>query len=163
MAPSVLHRIRIILADDQAEIRALGRQMLAELGFTNVECAVDGYDAYRKFVMKPASLVITDLSMSPVDGLELIRLIRTAPDSPNRYVPIIVLSCNTDEESVAQARDAGINDFLAKPMSLNTLYSHLEALIARPQNFIKTGSYFGPNRRRHIPAQRVHERRSMQA
>ena len=160
MATSILNRIRIILADDQAEIRTLGRQMLADLGFINVECASDGYDAYRKFVAKPASMVITDLNMMPVDGLELIRRIRTAPDSPNRYVPIIVLSCNTDEESVSLARDAGINDFLAKPLSVNTLYTHLETLIARPQKFIRAGGYFGPNRRRHIPTPRAQERRA---
>jgi CheY-like chemotaxis protein len=158
MAASVLNRIRILLADDQSEMRMLARQMLSEIGFTNVELAADGSDAYRRFVLNPASLVITDLQMAPVDGMALVRLIRTGPDSPNRFVPIMVLSGNTDEQTVETARDAGINDFLAKPLSVDTLYRHLETLIARPQKFVRSGSYFGPNRRR-ASSPRAFERR----
>jgi CheY-like chemotaxis protein len=163
MGSSVLNRIRILVADDRAEVRQMARSMLADLGFTNVDSASDGYDAYRKFVLKPASLVITDLEMAPVNGLELIRMIRTGPDSPNRYVPVVVLSCNTDADTVERARDAGVNDILAKPLSINTLYTHIEALVARPQRFVRAVHYFGPDRRRHVPTQRAAERRRVPA
>lgn len=159
MGISVLSRVRVLVADDQAEMRRLARQMLTEMGFSNLELAHDGADAYRKFVIHPAALVITDLHMVPIGGLELIRRIRTAPDSPNRYVPIIVLSCNSDADTVELTRDAGINDFLAKPLSVDTLYKHMEALIARPQKFVQSANYFGPNRRRHTPSPRAVERR----
>ncbi|HEY1721422.1 MAG TPA: response regulator [Magnetospirillaceae bacterium] len=152
--------IRILAVDDLIETRDLTREMLGAIGFRRVETARNGEDAYRRFVLNPAALVVTDLRMGPVDGLQLTRLIRTAPDSPNRFVPIMVLSCITDVETIGRARDAGVNDFLAKPLAIATLRTHLEWLIERPAKFVRSGTYFGPDRRLHAPTPRLHERRS---
>jgi CheY-like chemotaxis protein len=151
--------MRILAVDDKIETRAMMKEMLSAVGFHRVETARDGEDAWRRFVLNPAALVVTDLEMTPVDGLQLSRLIRMAPDSPNRYVPVVVLSCNTDSDTVQAARDAGVNDFLAKPLSIDTLYNHLEMLITRPQKFVQSKTYFGPDRRLHRPAPRTAERR----
>ena len=126
-------------------MRTLARTMLGELGFANVEAAADGDEAYRKFLAQPASLVITDLSLDAVDGIELVRRIRT--ESPNPFVPIIMLSGEAELDAVLRARDAGANDFLVKPVSIDTLYTHLYSVLAHRRSFVKSETYFGPDRR----------------
>ena len=86
--------------------------------------------------------------MEPLDGLDFVRLVRTAKDSPNPYVPIIMLSGYTEYRRVTEARDAGINEFLAKPISARALYLRFASIIDNPRPFIRTKSYFGPDRRR---------------
>jgi len=97
MSGSVLDRVRVLVADDRAELRTLLRDMLSEIGFNNVESAADGGDAYCRFLAQPAGLVITDLRMAPVDGLALTHMIRTAPDSPHRAAPILMTSGEAEE------------------------------------------------------------------
>jgi CheY-like chemotaxis protein len=159
MSGSVLDRMRILLVEDHAELRGLMRAMLGEIGFTNVEAAAEGGEAYRRFVKRPAALVITDLRMAPLDGLSLVRMIRTAPESPNRTVPIMVLSGDAALESVRAARDAGATDFLARPFSTDTLFTHLCRILRKPQPFVETSSYVGPSRRRRPPNPPGEERR----
>lgn len=158
-ALTLFRRIRILAVDDLAETRDLTREMLRAVGFHKVETARSGEDGYRKFILNPASLIVTDLRMAPMDGLAFTRMVRAAPDSPNRFVPIVVLSCLTDPETVHCARDAGANDFLAKPLRLETLRTHLAALIARPARFVRSPTYFGPDRRLHTQTRWSNERR----
>ncbi len=86
--------------------------------------------------------------MKPLDGIDFVKLVRTARDSPNPYVPIIMLSGYTEYRRVVEARDAGVNEFLAKPISAKALYQRFAAIIDNPRPFIRTESYFGPDRRR---------------
>ncbi len=86
--------------------------------------------------------------MEPLDGLDFVRLVRTAKDSANPYVPIIMLTGYTEYRRVVEARDAGVNEFLAKPISARALYQRFASIIDNPRSFIKTKNYFGPDRRR---------------
>ena len=95
-----------------------------------------------------ADVLIVDWHMQPLDGLDFVRLVRTASDSPNPYVPIIMLTGYTEYARVVEARDAGINEFLAKPISAKSLYLRFAAIIDNPRPFIRTKKYFGPDRRR---------------
>ena len=75
-------------------------------------------------------------------------MVRSGEDSPNPYVPIIMLTGHTELHRVCEARDAGVNEFLAKPISAKALYSRVASIIEFPRPFIRTKSYFGPCRRR---------------
>jgi len=86
--------------------------------------------------------------MDPLDGFDLSRLIRTSEDSRNPYVPIITISGHTEAHRIEEARDAGVNEFLAKPISATALYSRIHAVITQNREFIKTRMFFGPDRRR---------------
>jgi DNA-binding response OmpR family regulator len=77
-----------------------------------------------------------------------VRLVRTGKDSPNPFVPIIMLTGHTEMHRVIEARDAGVHEFLAKPISAKGLYSRVKSIIERPRPFIRAGLYFGPDRRR---------------
>lgn len=88
--------------------------------------------------------------MQPYDGIELIRRIRRDPRSPNKFVPIIMMTGYSHRARVEQARDMGVTEFLVKPFTAKDLYTRIEQLIERPRQFVDAGegTYFGPDRRR---------------
>jgi DNA-binding response OmpR family regulator len=93
-------------------------------------------------------IVITDWSMPIFDGLELAQMIRQPESKGNPYAPIIMLTGHSEKRRVTVARDAGVTEFLAKPISAKGLYQRILNVVANPRPFIKTKTYFGPDRRR---------------
>jgi two-component system, chemotaxis family, chemotaxis protein CheY len=75
-------------------------------------------------------------------------MIRQPGANANPFVPIIMLTGHTERTRVTRARDAGITEFLAKPISAKGLYQRVFSIVAHPRPFIKTATYFGPDRRR---------------
>src|SRR5205814_7236960 len=92
--------------------------------------------------------VITDWAMPIFDGLELTQMIRQPGANNNPYVPIIMLTGHSEKKRVIAARDAGVTEFLAKPISAKGLYQRILNVVANPRPFIRTRTYFGPDRRR---------------
>ena len=86
--------------------------------------------------------------MEPVNGCEFTKLLRTARDSPNHFVPIIMLTAYAERSKVEAARDAGVTEFCAKPVTATELYRKVCAVINTPRSFVRTSVYFGPDRRR---------------
>ena len=86
--------------------------------------------------------------MEPVDGEQFVRRLRDPRRSPDPFVPVILLTGFSELRRVRAARDFGVTDFLAKPVSAKTLYARLAALVERPRPFVRTRTYFGPCRRR---------------
>lgn len=86
--------------------------------------------------------------MDPMDGIEFTKLVRTAKDGRNHFVPIIMLTGFAQLERVIQARDAGVTEFLAKPFSTESLYSRIVSIVDHPRAFIRCKTYVGPDRRR---------------
>ena len=82
------------------------------------------------------------------DGLELAQMIRQPESKGNPYAPIIMLTGHSEKRRVTVARDAGVTEFLAKPISAKGLYQRILNVVANPRPFIKTKTYFGPDRRR---------------
>ncbi len=95
-------------------------------------------------------MILLDWEMPIVNGLEMTKLVRTANDSPNVYVPIIMISAHTEVDRICLARDAGANEFLAKPFSAGSLYSRLRTVLTGNRMFVSSGDYFGPDRRRTV-------------
>ena len=148
MADYNLERLNFLIADDNKHMRAMVKSLLLALGVRNVVEASDGADAFKELRHFPADIIICDWSMKPVDGLAFTRMVRSGKDSPNPFVPIIMLTGFTEMTRVVEARDAGIHEFLAKPISAKGLYSRIRSIIEHPRPFIRTGIYFGPDRRR---------------
>jgi DNA-binding response OmpR family regulator len=86
--------------------------------------------------------------MAPTDGIHLTKQIRMGGASPNKYVPIIMVTGHTEKARVEAARDAGVTEFLAKPITVQNLMSRLSEIVERPRPFVKCDTYFGPERRR---------------
>ena len=96
--------------------------------------------------------IITDWVMPLFDGLEFVQMIRQPDSNLNPYVPIIMLSAHSERHRVLEARDAGVNDFLCKPISAKSLHQRISAILLNPRPFIRAASYFGPDRRRQTAA-----------
>ncbi|HLT77961.1 MAG TPA: response regulator [Ferrovibrio sp.] len=110
-------------------------------------------------------VVITEWALSDDHtghtGMDIVHWIRNDPASPNRMMPIVMMTANSEEEYVCRARDCGVSEFVAKPYTVNGFYTRLAAAIARPRQFVRVGEYFGPDRRRRrLPDYEGPERRA---
>ncbi|HYD31256.1 MAG TPA: response regulator [Azospirillaceae bacterium] len=140
--------LKVLVIEDNQHFRMLIRTVLQTLGIRQVHEAVDGANALDILKTYPADLVIADWKMEPMDGIVFAHRLRRGPDSPNPYLPIIMVTGYSEARLVHEARDAGINEFLAKPISAKSLISRVVAVMSKPRPFVRTGGYFGPDRRR---------------
>ncbi len=152
-----LDNLSVLLVEDSKFIRTVVIGTLRALGIARIEVANDGGEAIRFIEAKramlppgisPVDLVISDLVMPEIDGLTLLRWIRTSPKSPDKFMPFIILSGAADRNYVEQTRDLGANEFLAKPFSAQTVADRILHCVYRPRRFILCKGYFGPDRRR---------------
>lgn len=143
-----LHNLSVLLVDDNAFMLRLMQNLCRGLGMIRMYQAEDCETAMLLLADKNVDLMITDWHMAPMDGLDLVKHVRTAPASDNPYLPIIMLTGHGDRERVCEARDAGVNMFMAKPVSAKALYERLIWMINNPLPFIRASGYFGPDRRR---------------
>lgn len=144
-----LGKLHILIADDLPAARRVLRDMLISLGVGRISEAENGRDALKRLRLVPPDILFTDWEMQPMDGIELIRTLRTAPDSPNPFLPIVLITAHSAVERVAAGRDAGATEVLAKPVTARSVAGRLTAIIERPRPFVKSATYFGPDRRRH--------------
>ncbi len=145
---SALQSLDILLADDNPNMRAIVSAMLKSVGVGRVREVDDGAAALEALKARPADMAIVDFRMLPVDGVTFTQLIRTAPDSPNPYMPIIMMTGHSEKRRVTEARDAGVTEFVAKPVNAPALLARIEAVILKPRPFVRSPSFFGPDRRR---------------
>ena len=154
MAEYNLARVTVMLVEDNAFIHQTLDDMLRHFRvekiskFKNGEEAIVHLKALKLAGDATPDIIISDLIMSPINGQLLLRWVRTAKESPNRFVPFIMISGAADRDFVASVRDLGVSEFLAKPFSVQTVFSHLSSTIERPRPFVATKGYFGPDRRR---------------
>ncbi len=140
--------LNILVIEDDQYMRMLIKDLLNAFGAGTVRTAKDGGSAYETLRHFPADIVIVDWLMRPVNGLEFLKQVRNAVDSPNAYVPAIMLTAFTEVERVKECRDAGITEFLAKPIKPQTLYDRIARIIKDQRQFVRSETYFGPDRRR---------------
>lgn len=143
-----LERLQVLIADDNREMRAITATILRSAGFRHLREADSGREALAALAYFPADLAIVDFKMTPMNGVEFTRRVRQGPDSPNPYLPIIMLTGHARADRVGAARDAGVTEFLAKPITARTLLGRIETIILKPRPFAASSDYSGPCRRR---------------
>jgi two-component system chemotaxis response regulator CheY len=153
--------LSVLLIDGNRHMRVLVRSILQTLGCRNIQESGDSAEALRENLYSSIDLIIVSWMLEPITGLEFVKRVRASEDSPNKFVPIIMMSGQCQYNDVIVARDAGVNEFLAKPISPNTLYQRILSIITKPREFITHDSYCGPCRRRQLlgPPPGVGERR----
>jgi CheY-like chemotaxis protein len=144
------NRLRFLVIDDNAHMRRILRTLLHGFGAREVHEAEDGATGLEAFTSFIPDIVITDWAMPIFDGLELTQMIRQPGANSNPYVAIIMLTGHSEKKRVMAARDAGVTEFLAKPISAKGLYQRIVNVVANPRPFVKTRTYFGPDRRRNV-------------
>jgi two-component system chemotaxis response regulator CheY len=141
-------RLKILVVDDNAHMRKLVVTILQAFGALQIVEAAGGAQALALLRDTQPDVIVLDWVMERMSGLEFAREVRTSPNTPNPFVPIIMLTGHTALDHVRQARDAGVNEFLAKPVSVKAILTRLIAVIEHPRPYVRTKTYFGPCRRR---------------
>ncbi len=118
-------RVRILVVDDDADIRQLLRELLERIGYT-VDEAEDGKTALRKLFANAPSLVILDVTMPELDGYQTLERIRDLSD-----VPVLMLTARTQELEKVRGLSAGADDYVAKPFGRQELLARVQALLRR--------------------------------
>jgi CheY-like chemotaxis protein len=143
-----LSQLDFLIVDDNQNMRSLVRTILNNLGVKNIHEASGAPEALEVMRQFRIDIMILDWQMEQVDGIAFTRQIRSDSQSPNRFVPIIMLTAHSQKHRVSEARDSGINEFVVKPVSARALYARIRSLIGTPREFVETPTYFGPDRRR---------------
>ncbi len=135
--------------------------LLHGYGIREVIEAEDGASGLEMFQSTVPDFVVVDWAMPIFNGLELTRMLRNVDSSINPYVPIIMITGHSDKKKVMEARDAGVTEFICKPLSAKALYQRIVMSVVSPRPFVRTKTFFGPDRRRFVsPAYKGEERRA---
>lgn len=148
-----LAQLQVLVVDDNRQMRFLVRSILRAAGLHRVaeaESANEAIDLLNRFRV---DLVIVDWNMRPQDGIALTRRIRTSHESPNPEAPIVMLTAHTERARVAAARDAGIHGLVRKPISTQMLLDRVSAALTDPRPFVRSETFYGPDRRRGAKAE----------
>ena len=145
---SALQSLNILLVDDNQHMRSIASAILQSAGIRRIREVSDGSTALEALREEPMDLAIVDFNMAPLDGVAFPRLVRNSPDSPNRYLPIIMMTGHSEKHRVYEARDAGVTEFVVKPITAKAVFDRIQAVILRPRAFVRNATYFGPDRRR---------------
>jgi CheY-like chemotaxis protein len=141
-------KLSVLVVEDTEPMRKLVCSVLETLGVGRILTASDGDRGFSIFCTQKPDIVIADWHMEPMSGIELVDKIRTSSASPNKFVPVIMVTGYSAMPRVAEARATGATEFLVKPFSANDLAKRIAHVINRPRDFIETSRYFGPDRRR---------------
>ncbi len=115
----------ILIVDDYKTMRMVIRNLLIQIGFRNIDEANDGQMALERLKEKSYDLVISDWNMEPMTGLDLLKTVRAA----NKNMPFIMVTAESKTENIVAAKQAGVNNYIVKPFSAETLKSKMTAVL----------------------------------
>ncbi|MGH6970197.1 MAG: response regulator, partial [Caulobacteraceae bacterium] len=124
--------LSVLLVDDNHHMRRLLGEILGAIGVTKVAHASDGAEALQILRERRFDIVITDFAMRPLGGIQFVRLLRKGPESANALVPVIMVTGHSTKARVAEARDAGVNEFLSKPVTPRGVVERIGRVIEHP-------------------------------
>lgn len=145
-----LSQLRVLIVDDNRHFITIVRAMLRAFGVRSIFECTDAVRALEILKQTEIDFALIDLKLDDIDGLELTHLIRSAPDSQNPRMPIVMVTAYCERSTVQAAISAGVDEFLAKPLSPKKLFDRIVWLINNPRPYMRIGSYFGPDRRRRV-------------
>lgn len=143
-----LSGLKVLVADDNVHLRAIVVSILSGVGITQVQECANGSEAIKCLRNWTPDIAIVDFHMNPIDGVEFTHLVRNSAESANPELPIIMLTGYADKTRVCEARDAGVTEFIVKPVTARAVFDRVNAVIFKPRPFIRSSDYFGPCRRR---------------
>ncbi len=117
----------VLVVDDYKTMIRIIRNLLKQLGFTNVDDAADGTEALAKMRGRPYGLVISDWNMEPMTGYELLKEVRA--DEKLKPTPFIMITAESKTENVIAAKKAGVNNYIVKPFNAATLKTKITAVL----------------------------------
>lgn len=142
-----LTKVNVSVVDGHKEMRHLLRSVIKALGVEHIDISGDTEEfTHLNSEVKP-DVIFADWSPK-LDGVKLVKEIRLDKSVHDRFIPIVMVSAFTDLPRVCAARDAGVTEFLAKPISAELIYRRICSLVENPRDYVQSHSFFGPDRRR---------------
>lgn len=143
-----LSGLSVLVLDRNAHMLAIMRAALRALGVERLWTTSEPEEAFQLFQANEIDLVMSDW-VPGRDELKFLHRIRDVIESSDPYVPIIVVTAYTELPTVMAARDLGMTEFMATPVSVMRIYNHICSVIEHHRPFIMIRNFFGPDRRRH--------------
>lgn len=143
-----MKELTVLVVEDSEPMMEVMVNILTRFGFERIITATDGEEGFLKYQRYKPDFIITDWHMHPVDGVEMIQWIRRSKHSPNRMIPIILMTGYTEHTRITNARDTGTTEIMVKPFDAEDLARRIMHIIDRPRDFIEMQAFFGPDRRR---------------
>ena len=119
--------INVLIVDDYRTMLRIIRNLLKQLEFNNVDEAVDGQEALAKLRAGNFGLVISDLNMVPMTGLDLLKEVRA--DQRLKDMPFVIITAESKTENVVAAKQAGVSNYILKPFNAETLREKIEKVL----------------------------------
>jgi CheY-like chemotaxis protein len=148
MQQKSIQELNVLIVDDDRHMRMLIRNVVFALGVKDVMEASDGSAALDELKATRADLVLCDMKMEPMGGLAFVKRLRADPNNPCRFVPVIMITAYAELKTVADARDAGVSEFMAKPISADALNKRIQRVLEDQRHYVEAQDFFGPDRRR---------------
>ncbi|OYW32480.1 MAG: response regulator [Methyloversatilis sp. 12-65-5] len=121
--------MKFLVVDDFSTMRRIVRNLLKELGFTNVDEAEDGVIALQKLKSSDFDFVVTDWNMPNMTGIELLRAIRA--DAALKALPVLMITAEAKKENIIEAAQAGASGYIVKPFTAGTLGEKLAKIFEK--------------------------------
>ncbi len=122
-------KMRFLVVDDFSTMRRIVRNLLKELGYTNVDEAEDGVVALQKLQGGDFEFVVTDWNMPNMDGLTLLQTIRSTPTL--KHLPVLMITAEAKKENIIAAAQAGASGYIVKPFTSATLAEKLQKIFEK--------------------------------
>lgn len=126
-----LRTARVVVVEDEAIMRTFLLNNLRRLGIQDLYAFADGAEALREVIKLKPDLVLTDVHMQPVGGIEFVRQLRGLPNNQLSYTKVIFLSADSSMDTVGQALPLGVSGYIVKPPSLAALSAKIEAALKK--------------------------------
>jgi len=143
-----LRSLKVLIVDDNAFMRKIVRDLLSNVGIRHMADAADGVAGLEAIRHAMPDLVILDWDMPFINGFEFVRVVRAPGVFPYSDLPIIMLTGYSERAHVLEAARLGVNEFLTKPVSANTLLHRIVSVVAQPRPMVYLDGCYRPAPRR---------------
>jgi len=130
--------LKVLVVDDFPTMRRIIKNLLKQIGFENIDEAEDGVQALGKLRGGSYGLVVSDWNMPNMEGIDLLRNVRQEPE-PLKDVPFLMVTAEAEKEKVIEAIKAGVDNYIVKPFTAETLKEKLEKIAAKKKSLLAGG------------------------
>jgi two-component system chemotaxis response regulator CheY len=120
-------KMNVLIVDDYKTMLRIVKNLLNQIGFSNVDEAADGSEALAKVQQKDYGLIISDWNMQPMTGLQLLQAVRA--DAKLKHIPFIMVTAESKTENVVAAKQAGVNNYIVKPFNAAVLKGKIATVL----------------------------------
>lgn len=125
----ILSKLRVLLVDDEPIMRKLVIELLRQTGIHQIHEAMDGKGALVEAIKFQPDLVLSDIHMKPMDGIEFVKRLRALPNPRLAHIPIIMMTADTSKDTLTEVLPLGIKGYLIKPPTLDAMKAKIKAAV----------------------------------